>query len=352
MSNFPTPEDLLKHIKNLLIAVLQEIETYQKLPKAGLGPVKQILLEFFNNPIIKSLSSAPLTQKGDTSHANHTSELAIIKTSPQQLNKAVSGLQSKVNNNPTVKAKPPRGNATLAVPPTPTYLAVARTRPQNVSIILDLAQTKSAHAFRPRPVEVCRLINDTLMASSHEQVRISTIRWTVKGNLVVIGGHNVMLHHLQLAMATIAQAFTTSYSAAVNPFPPPTQANVKWSKILINGLPTGTSDSREVFTPDECHQTLTANNPSYASLPVMQKPSWVRPPPSYKAGSSSSLIFAFEDLDGSRLKSLLAARHLYAFGTRATVKKWKQRTPQHKPTSKNDNIESEDKDEVKILTRA
>jgi len=238
MSNFPTPEDLLKRIKNLLIAVPQEIETYRKLPKAGPGPVKQILLDFTTNPTIKSLIGAPLTQKGDTSHTDHASELATIKTSLQQLTKAVNGLQSKVNNNPTAKAKPPKGNVTLAVPPTPTYSAVAGSRPLNVSIILDLAQTKSAHAFRPRPVEVCGLINDALMASSHQQVRISAVRWTAKGNLVVIGGHNVTLHHLQMAAATIAQAFTASYSAAVNPFPPPTRANVKWSKILINGLPT------------------------------------------------------------------------------------------------------------------
>jgi hypothetical protein len=83
MSNFPMPEDLLNHIKNLLIAVPQKIETYQKLPKAGPGPVKQILLEFTNNPIIKSLSGTPSTQKGDTSHVDHASELAIIKTSLQ-----------------------------------------------------------------------------------------------------------------------------------------------------------------------------------------------------------------------------------------------------------------------------
>jgi hypothetical protein len=176
MLNFPMPEDLLKYIKNLLIAIPQEIKTYRKLPKAGPRPVKQILLKFTNNPIIKSLSGAPLTQKGDTSHADHASELATIKTSLQQLTKAVSGLQSKVNNNPTAKAKPPEGNVTLAVPPTPTYSAVARSRPQNVSIILDLAQTKSTHTFRPRPVEVCRLINDTLMASSHQQVHISAVR--------------------------------------------------------------------------------------------------------------------------------------------------------------------------------
>jgi hypothetical protein len=144
-----------------------------------------------------------------------------------------------------------------------------------------------------------------------------------------------------------------TYSAAVNPPPPPTWANVKWSKLLINGLPTGTSDTQGPYTPEECHQSLAANNPAYATLPVMQKPSWVRAPLSYTAGSSSSLVVAFKDPDGSRLKSLLVARHLFAFSTRATIRKWKQRTTKQKPTSNDNGIELEDVEEdVEIQTRA
>ena len=131
----------------------------------------------------------------------------------------------------------------------------------------------------------------------------------MKGNLVVTGGPNVMLHQLQLAAATIAQAFANSYTASVTPLPPPTRANIKWSKLLINGIPTGASDSRGVYSPKECHLALVATNPFYATLPVTQKPSWVRPPSSYKADSSSSLVVAFEDPDGERLKSMLAVRH-------------------------------------------
>ena len=57
----------------------------------------------------------------------------------------------------------------------------------------------------------------------------------------------------------------------------------------------------------------------------MQKPSWVRSPSSYTEGSSSSLIVAFKDPDRQHLKLLLAAWYLFAFGTRASVKTWKQR---------------------------
>jgi hypothetical protein len=334
MSKIPTPEELLKRIKSLLTALPKEIETYCKLPKTSPGPVRLLLTEFTTNPRIKTLTEAPQSQKGTTSQSEHASELAHIKTSLQLLSKAVSGLQ-KANTTPSNKAKPSRGDALHANKTVHMHSAAAGTRPANASIILDLGQIQSAHAFRPRPVEISGLINEALLTSPHHQISISAVRWTAKGNLVVIGGYDVTLHQLQLAASTIAQTFANAYSVAVNPTPPPTRANVRWSKMLINGLPTGASDTRAAFTPEECHRSLAANNPSYSILPITQKPSWVHPPSSYKANSSSSLVVAFEDPDGERLKSMLAARFIYALGTRATVKKWKQKAPTRKQAPPN-----------------
>jgi hypothetical protein len=129
------------------------------------------------------------------------------------------------------------------------------------------------------------------------------------------------------------QAFANSYTALVTSIPLPTQTNIKWSKLLINGIPIGTSNSQSTYTSKKCHQVVTANNPSYATLLAMLKPLWVHPPTSYKADLASSLAVAFKNLDGKRLKSMLAARHLFAFGTRATIKKWKQWMKSNKPSA-------------------
>jgi hypothetical protein len=193
MSNIPTPEVLLTCIQNLLAAIPQEIDNYSKLPKAGPGPVKHLLLNFTNNYIIKSLIGTPPPQRGNPSQVDHAAELVTIKDTLKQLSKAVNGLQSKAN--PSAQQKPPQGLPAANPSPT-TYSAIAGSRPKNVSIILDLAQTKSVHVFRPRPTEVCGLINDALSASPHQQVRIAAVRWTAKGNLVVTGGPNVTLHQL------------------------------------------------------------------------------------------------------------------------------------------------------------
>jgi hypothetical protein len=92
MSNIPMPENLLNCIQNLLAAIPQEIDNYSKLPKAGLGPVKLLLLNFTNHHIIKSLIGAPSAPGGNNSLADHAPELAASKSTLQQLSKAVNRL--------------------------------------------------------------------------------------------------------------------------------------------------------------------------------------------------------------------------------------------------------------------
>jgi hypothetical protein len=100
-------------------------------------------------------------------------------------------------------------------------------------------------------------------------------------------------------------------------------ATTRWSKILINGVPTGVTNKRDAYTPEECHMALLTDNPQYAQLTITQKPSWVKAPSSYSPSSSSSLVFAFEDPDGSKKASFLNSKYVYLYGTRANLRKWK-----------------------------
>ena len=149
-----------------------------------------------------------------------------------------------------------------------------------------------------------------------------------------MGGATASPHSLQLVSPHISVAIKSLLNLSVeSPISQP-RPNVKWSKILINGIPTGTFKNSPAFPPECLHMVLSAINPSYASLTVTQKPSWVRPPSSYTPGSISSLSVAFEDPDGSKLKVLLAECYLYIFGNRASVKKWKQCHNNNKDKSK------------------
>lgn len=131
---------------------------------------------------------------------------------------------------------------------------------------------------------------------------------------------------LQLASSILSKAFSETYSTAVTPNPSlHTRANIKWSKILINSLPTGVSNSRGAYSPDKCQAALAFENPSYSPLIIAQAPNWVKPPSSFSHGLSSSLVVAFKDPNSTKARALLEAKHLFAFGTCATLRKWKQR---------------------------
>jgi hypothetical protein len=210
---------------------------------------------------------------------------------------------------------------------------MASGRSTRASLVMNLKGLDFGVDCRPPPVYFTDIFNDALKASPLHQVHIAATWWTAKGNLVITRGHLNTVQQLQDCTKILSKALAKDQSIPDNaPLPhPPTRPNVKWSKILINGIPTGVQVPRDqAFSPEECHEALVNENPIYATLLVTQKPSWVRPPHLYTDGSSSSLVVAFEDQDGSKVKTLLADRHLYAFGICASVKRWKQRPSKHR----------------------
>jgi hypothetical protein len=191
------------------------------------------------------------------------------------------------------------------------------------------------------PAELCQFINATLADSAlHSQVRISTAKWTFQGNLVLTVGPDTMATQLQATSQFITSLLSTNLAQAGPPLPLTSQPNVRWSKVLINSVPTGImKDHPQAFTPAECHAALQANNPSNRSLRVTQLPSWVKPPSSYSPGQVSSLVVAFEDPDGTLLSSLLSPHHLFLFGSAAELRWWKQKPPLPK-NLRNSNLDN------------
>ena len=99
------------------------------------------------------------------------------------------------------------------------------------------------------------------------------------------------------------------------------RANIKWSKLLINGVPTGIDKDTPAYSSAECQCVLALDNPSYRRLTITQLLSWVHSPFSYTSSSYSSLIVAFKDPNRSIASSMVAAKWLYLFGMQATVKR-------------------------------
>jgi len=141
--------------------------------------------------------------------------------------------------------------------------------------------------------------------------------------LVVIGGPATSIAQLKDATYIL----TTTIQSTL---PEPTTslaswANVKWSKLLINGVPTGVDENTPAHSSAECQCTLILDNPSYRHHTITQLPSWVCSPFSYLPSSYSSLVVTFEDPDRSIASGMVTAKWLYLFGMQATVKRWKQK---------------------------
>ncbi|KAF8271227.1 hypothetical protein EI94DRAFT_1698343 [Lactarius quietus] len=170
----------------------------------------------------------------------------------------------------------------------------ATASPPRPSLVVGL-DSLNWNKGRPSPAAICSSINHLLEASGNDQVCISATWWTARDNMILTGGPNTSAHHLQQAAPIISQHFGDTYP----PFPPTIRPNVKWSKLLINNVPTGVTSEDRAKTLEECHATLVSDNPSYAFLNITQKPSWVHDPSSYPEGAVSLLVVAFKDPDGS-----------------------------------------------------
>ena len=160
---------------------------------------------------------------------------------------------------------------------------------------------------------------------THTNVRVSAAKWTPKGNLVVFAGPGV----LRDALFATSHLLTSAVSRVLPEDPViSSRLNIKWGKVLINLVPTGVSKGHPTaHSPATCWQDLILNNPSLCHLMVCQLPSWVRRPSLYQLGSQSSLVFSFEDPDGSLGPALIHARHVYAFGSQCRVSRWRYPPP-------------------------
>jgi hypothetical protein len=319
---------------SLSTALINKLDNFHTKYPSHLPELDKLLNPILNHPI--SVELAIRNKALFLEPPSPPSKLKDIQTSLASITKALSDLQRKVNSTPptstptapTVNSKAPsRSNPK-------TYSAAARSRAQPHSLVLSLSHLSPPPACRPTPESICTTINSKLAKASHNLTKIAAIHWIAKGNLIIFSLPPTSPSALQTTASHIPGILTAAFKLPPTKAIPPARTNTKWSKITINGLPTGASTTRGVYTLEECHTTLSAHNPAYASLSVTQLPSWVCPPASYSEGTISSLSLSFEDPDGHKLKALLTNWYLYCFGNRASIRKWKQCKPSHKPPAK------------------
>lgn len=326
MPTFPTPRDTpLTPTQQIAVALSSALTASHKLislnPEA-IKDLRPIFLSIYAHPTFALILGIPSQQPA--AHPAIQEQLNNITKQLQALSKTVEARQAPSE---AIKSPPPPAAtpaAKNALPDTYANKAKQEARP---SLVIDFLGKPPNQDGRAPGHVLCDYVNKQLQAhKSYLAVQISAANWTAKGNIVLTATHTVKQQQLNFASAFIkreAGAVITKYQPHIR-FPEPLiRATTKWSKILLNGVPTGVSNSRDAYTPEECHQALLSDNPHYAQLTITQKPSWVKSPSSYTPSSFSSLVFAFEDPDGSKKASFLNSKYVYLYGTRANLRKWK-----------------------------
>ena len=269
---------------------------------------------------------APSTGKplGSTAPPRGAAGKGKDKAEPQGAGQAKGKALSGRPPPPTQKAT--YAAAMAAAPPSPP-------KPPRASLVISLPDATSTASLLAqsslRADMMAMLCLETLAAHpAYADVRVSAANWTPKGNLIIFGEPDTQQDRLLAASHLLTSAISARLSA-------PgcsrilARANVKWSKVLINGVPLfGAGPATSPSPSAALHASLVDNNPSYKALKITQMPSWVRAPATYQlTQEKSSLVVAFEDSDGSIARDLIKAKSLFVFGAQATVKKWKYKAP-------------------------
>ena len=275
MLKFPTVPQSLGSPKDSFDTILNAIIATEPSKRGAI--VKPYLISFISHPIIKDLLGQSENPATAEAKSTQNLELKQIQNSLSLLSKAVDRL-SKGNTpskNPNTSSRKKQKSGKITKQPQRTYSAVAGSRPPNPSLVVDLAHLSLPAEGWPQPELICETLNKKLREVSLPQVQLAAVRWTAKGNLIITAGPSSTPVSLLSAAPHINAILTTTLQLpSHSPFTQP-RANIKWSKITINGVPTGASPTRTPYTPEECHTALAAINPTYATLQITQKPSWV-----------------------------------------------------------------------------
>jgi len=186
--------------------------------------------------------------------------------------------------------------------------------PAGPSLVLSLTHhtlTQTLHTKAATvPSVLVNICNSTLSANPiHANIWVSAAKWTPKGNLVVFAGPGISFK----ALFATSPLLTAAMSQALPDEPTiSSYQNVKWGKVMINSVPTGVIKGHpHIHSAAACWQTLIRNHPFLCHLKVCQLPSWVHWPSLYHPGLQSSLVFTFEDPDGTLALPYLCMQCIY-----------------------------------------
>lgn len=247
------------------------------------------------------------------------------KPSPPPISKPSSSPNpnpsSKPSDTPSYasKAKTPAKPTTVSpqpsTPSSPPKLA-AKPQPGPVSYIARYQNFKVPEDERPSSQVLTHQVNHELSGRpSAHGLRVLSVRF--------IGSGNIRLDFPNNSSPELIEAHK---EWILKPLPYPAQIRFSRicsiSKIILSNVPTLISPTRPIASPDELLAALKENS-FMTNFSLWHNPSWTRTP-SLISGPTSSIVFAIEDIDGSKAQSLLRSQ-FFIFGNPTFPKAWRDK---------------------------
>ena len=260
--------------------------------------------------------------------------LQMLRKMESEVHSRLSRLESKLNNASCLddrSVKTPSQTPLPAPMGTMSYATAAAQAPQQASQTPRTSKQSSTrppepvrfvvrfHGSPPPPAErvLPKIISDNInreLASipTAKGLQVIGSHWNNSGNCILTFPHHTTLSLIQDHLPSIRKAMGLPAHQTISHDAP-------WSKIILSGVFARTHRDEPVYSGETLREALL-RNPAISRLNITQYPRWVRPS-EFIDGFKSSISFAFEDPDGSNLKSLLKT-NLFMFGAPVRAKRW------------------------------
>ncbi|KAF8525463.1 hypothetical protein BU17DRAFT_83629 [Hysterangium stoloniferum] len=248
---------------------------------------------------IRNSITSQLTRFEQRFDAHHAQSPRGLKHQPPATRLAPEAAGNTATSYAAVAAAtPPSPQSRVPSPPGPRVQA--RRSPPSSEPLRYIVQ------FRGEPPPVTE--RQEALAISRNVNRALALVPTAKG-LHVLGSHwntsqNIILSFPPHTSAGLVEDHLPTIHLSLG-LPPNTiiSKDTPWSKITLTNVLTRSYPGEEVFSEETLLEEVMAN-PSLQSLKITQPPRFIRPADRID-GYKSSVVLAFEDADGSLLKTLL-----------------------------------------------
>ncbi|KAF8826617.1 hypothetical protein HHX47_DHR5000455 [Lentinula edodes] len=151
---------------------------------------------------------------------------------------------------------------------------------------------------RKEPHEIVRRVNDDIkeLFPKCSNTKVATAKWNASGNLVL----SVLPGQKAKALEEIFDLLHTAYTKT-DAIPQDTRLDIEWNKIIVDGVPTGSTWSnqgglgRRPHKSEELATEAKTYNPLLADKAFALAPRFLVPPADLVGKAESSIVFAIHD---------------------------------------------------------